>query len=129
MPFVTRPRQGLLPGKPDSAILLAIEKAEERTSAVVKSSPGLVKKILIHISGISLIVLGIAGLFLPFLQGIFLIVAGVGLLSTGNERVTRWVKGLRKKYPKPTSVFKTIKEKIVSQSRSLSNPGSGGSEK
>ena len=95
---------------------------------MVKSSRGLVKKILIHIGGIGLILLGIAGLFLPFLQGILLILAGIGLLSTDNERIRRWLQDLRKKYPKPTSVFKTIKGKIVSQSRFLSNPRNGKSE-
>ena len=86
------------------------------------------KKVLIHVSGIGLILLGIVGLFLPFLQGIFLIIAGIGLLSTGNQGVWKWVEEQGKKYPKPASVFKTIKKKIVTLCRSLSNPGNGGSE-
>jgi uncharacterized membrane protein YbaN (DUF454 family) len=92
------------------------------------SSRGLVKKILIHIGGIGLILLGIVGLFLPFLQGILLIVAGIGLLSTDNERVKRWLKDLARKHPKPTSVLKTIREKIASRRRFPSNSKNGGSE-
>ena len=92
------------------------------------SSRGLVKKILIHIGGIGLILLGIAGLFLPFLQGILLIVAGIGLLSMDNERVKKWLKDLAEKYPKPTSFFRTIRGKIVSRWRFRSNSKNGGSE-
>lgn len=43
--------------------------------------------------GVLLIVLGIAGLFLPFLQGILLILAGLALL--GNKRVKEWAHELK----------------------------------
>jgi hypothetical protein len=128
MPALTADRPEYLSEKLVSAILVTIEKVEERERPVVRSSRGLVKKILIHVGGIGLIFLGVVGLFLPFLQGIFLIIAGIGLLSTGNQGVRKWVKELGKKYPKPASVFKTIKKKIVTLCRSRSNPGNGGSE-
>lgn len=111
-----------------SAILGAIDTREERVRPVVRISRGPVKRILIHVGGIGLILVGVAGLFLPFLQGILLIVAGIGLLSTGNQGVRTWVAELGKKYPKPVSVFKTMKKKIVTRCRSISNAGTNRSE-
>jgi len=128
MPSLTVDPPETLSDRQVSAILVAIEKVAERAHPVARSSRGLVKKILIHIGGIGLIVLGVVGLFLPFLQGILLIVAGIGLLSTGNHGVRKWVEALGKKYPKSASLFKTIKTKIVTPFRSLPNPGNGGSE-
>ena len=52
-----------------------------------ENRPGLLKKTLLHIAGIGLILLGIVGLFLQVLQGVLMILAGIGLLSMGNERV------------------------------------------
>jgi uncharacterized membrane protein YbaN (DUF454 family) len=70
------------------------------------------KKILLHIAGIGLILLGIIGLFLPILQGILMIIAGIGLLSMANEGVRRWVDGLKKRYPKQATCFKRLKKKL-----------------
>jgi len=50
--------------------------------------------------GITLIVIGVAGLFLPFIQGILLIVIGLGLV--GNVSLIIW---LRKKLGKKAEMF------------------------
>jgi len=42
------------------------------------------------VAGVLLVVLGIIGLVLPFLQGILFIVAGLGLLSVDIPAVRRW---------------------------------------
>ncbi|MEM3154020.1 MAG: hypothetical protein QW165_00435 [Candidatus Woesearchaeota archaeon] len=42
------------------------------------------------IAGIICILIGIAGLFLPFVQGIILILIGLGLLGYGPVR--KWIK-------------------------------------
>lgn len=47
-------------------------------------------------AGIALILLGIAGLFLPLLQGVFLILAGLLLLE--YEPITRRVKSIKEKW-------------------------------
>ena len=39
------------------------------------------KKLLRNVGGSCLIVIGVAGLFLPFLQGVLLILAGVAMLD------------------------------------------------
>ena len=56
------------------------------------------------IVGVVLILLGIVGLFLPFLQGILLIALGLSLLSLVSKRAARllerlksWFKGRRQK--------------------------------
>jgi hypothetical protein len=42
------------------------------------------------VAGVLLVILGIIGLFLPLLQGILLIVAGLGLLSVDIPLVRGW---------------------------------------
>lgn len=45
--------------------------------------------------GLLLVVLGILGLFLPFLQGFLLIGLGLSVMSLVSERVAGWVRALR----------------------------------
>ena len=69
------------------------------------NAPGVTgRKVLRNVGGSCLIVLGVAGLFLPFLQGILLILAGVSMLdfarkeemiqrlreSAAGQRVLQW---------------------------------------
>jgi uncharacterized membrane protein YbaN (DUF454 family) len=42
------------------------------------------------VAGTACIVLGIAGLFLPVLQGVLLLLLGLSLLGKESERVRRW---------------------------------------
>ena len=54
-------------------------------------------KILKKAAGILLIILGIIGLFLPILQGILLILAGLFLLGIKTDDIKKWLrkKGIR----------------------------------
>lgn len=45
-------------------------------------------------AGVLLLVLGIAGLFLPFLQGILFLVLAAAVLSLASERVYGWLRDL-----------------------------------
>ena len=47
--------------------------------------------------GLMLILLGIAGLFLPFLQGFLLIALGLSVLSLVSPGVAGWVKRLKER--------------------------------
>ena len=96
-----------------SAILLLVQKERQKLGSLAKHSPPLVKKVLLHIAGISLILLGIVGLFLPILQGVLLILAGLSLLSMGNEGVRRWINDLEKRYPRQALMFKRIKARVL----------------
>jgi uncharacterized membrane protein YbaN (DUF454 family) len=52
-------------------------------------------RVVVLIVGLTLIVLGILGLFLPFLQGLLLIAIGLSVLSLVSERVAGWVDALK----------------------------------
>lgn len=47
------------------------------------------------VGGVAFILLGIAGLFLPFLQGILFLVIGLSLLSAESEHARRWLEKLK----------------------------------
>lgn len=47
--------------------------------------------------GIGCLVLGVVGLFLPFLQGILFLIIGLTLLSGESARVRSWLEWLRRR--------------------------------
>ena len=47
--------------------------------------------------GVLLLVLGVIGLFLPFLQGILFLIMGLSLLSTESERAKAWLHYLERR--------------------------------
>jgi uncharacterized membrane protein YbaN (DUF454 family) len=60
---------------------------------------GAIKKIGLLIIGWLFIVLGVLGLFLPFLQGVLFILIGLGILSSRSETIKRFLKRLEERYP------------------------------
>ncbi len=56
---------------------------------------GLAFRIGAFVLGLTLILLGILGLFLPFLQGFLLIALGLSVMSLVSPRVAGWVKRLK----------------------------------
>lgn len=70
------------------------------------------KRILKISLGILLILLGIAGLFLPILQGILFLLLGTLLLSSESKRVRRVVAWLRLRYPKQYEKSRQFANKI-----------------
>ena len=46
-------------------------------------------------AGISLLILGVIGLFLPLLQGILFLIMGLTLLSTESPRAKAWLEWLQ----------------------------------
>ena len=52
-------------------------------------------KILKNMAGITLIGIGIIGLFIPVLQGILMIIAGLLLLGVKKEQIKKWFKKLQ----------------------------------
>ena len=63
------------------------------------------KNTFIIISGWFLLIFGIIGLVLPFLQGILLIALGVAILSARSETFKRWFEMVKKKYPKVFTIL------------------------
>jgi uncharacterized membrane protein YbaN (DUF454 family) len=49
------------------------------------------------VAGVALLVLGVIGLFLPFLQGILFLIMGLSLLSTESPRARAWLRYLRER--------------------------------
>jgi uncharacterized membrane protein YbaN (DUF454 family) len=96
---------------------------------LAKTDPGFLKKIVSTVGGISLILLGIVGLFLPILQGILLIVAGISLLSISNERVRNWIGKVKKRYAGRGLRFKGMKMKVTARKGDSRNSGKTGLEK
>ena len=52
-------------------------------------------KILKNMAGITLIGIGIVGLFLPILQGVLLILAGLLLMGVKKDQIRKWFKKLQ----------------------------------
>jgi len=52
-------------------------------------------KILKNIAGIILIGIGIVGLFVPIIQGVLLIIAGLLILGIKKEQIGKWFKKLK----------------------------------
>jgi uncharacterized membrane protein YbaN (DUF454 family) len=48
-------------------------------------------------AGVALLILGVIGLFLPFLQGILFLIMGLTLLSSESERAKAWLEWLQER--------------------------------
>jgi len=72
------------------------------------------KRIAIIITGWFFIALGIAGLFLPVLQGILFLLIGMVILSTEYHWARRLLGYIRNRFPKLDSVIKAAHDKAES---------------
>jgi len=75
------------------------------------------KRALLVVLGWVFVVLGVAGLFLPFLQGILFLLVGVYLLGLGSararllrQRARRW---LRARYPDPVARVEAVERRAT----------------
>lgn len=69
------------------------------------------KRILVDIVGWSFIVLGIAGLFLPFLQGILFILIGIVILSSRYGWARLLLMKVRKRFPRLGQTVEVARKK------------------
>ena len=69
------------------------------------------KHMLVEIAGWSFIVLGIAGLFLPVLQGILFLLIGLTILSANHHWARRWMISLRERFPQADRQMKRFVRK------------------
>ena len=70
-----------------------------------------IKRILVLVAGWIFILLGIAGLFLPFLQGILCLLIGLYLLSHEYAWAGRLLNKIRERYPVMAQKLDGIKAK------------------
>lgn len=64
--------------------------------------------------GWAFVVLGIAGLVLPFLQGILFLAIGFGLLAQESEWAGARLEKLRRRYPQLSEMFDRAADKTTS---------------
>jgi len=72
------------------------------------------KRIAIYFAGWGFILLGIAGLFLPILQGILFILVGLFLLSSVSPWAERLLHRIRARFPRISKQFDLAKHKAKS---------------
>jgi len=72
------------------------------------------KRIVILIAGWIFIALGVAGLFLPFLQGILFLLIGLVILSREYSWARRILGKVRTRFPKLDHLIKAAHEKASS---------------
>lgn len=76
------------------------------------------KRILRFILGITFLVLGVLGLFLPVLQGILFLVVGLLILAPESRRVRTLLETLRRRYPDAFAAAARLKKKFTGSGRS-----------
>lgn len=81
------------------------------------------KRILVLITGWSFIVLGIAGLFLPILQGVLFLLVGLIILSSEYVWAHRLLTKLRQRFPKLGQTADKATEKATAWLRRISGQG------
>lgn len=72
------------------------------------------RRIIRIAAGILFLILGVAGLFLPVLQGILFITVGLLLLAPYSRFIRTHIAGLRKRYPKAYHKSQSFKKKLFS---------------
>lgn len=76
-------------------------------------------RIALIVAGWLVIFLGLAGLLLPGLQGILLLILGAAILSVASDSVHRWLENLLEHRPKLLKRLNTFRNKLHSK---LSRP-------
>jgi uncharacterized membrane protein YbaN (DUF454 family) len=72
-----------------------------------------IKSICIKLAGWAFILLGLAGLVLPVLQGILFLLVGLYLLSSESPWAARLLHKLRERFPKISGKFDEAKAKAL----------------
>ncbi len=73
----------------------------------------MLKRIFRYTFGSIFLVLGVAGLFLPILQGILFIIVGLLILAPENRHIQRLLDKLRERYPAVFEAAERTKEKFI----------------
>lgn len=69
-------------------------------------------RILLLVAGWFVIVLGLAGLLLPGLQGILLLILGAAILSVASDTVHRWLENLLQHRPQMRDRLNRFRSKL-----------------
>lgn len=95
---------------------IALEKPEEDPEEHIHIPDlPLVLRIGLLILGWLVIVLGLAGLLLPGLQGILLLILGAAILSVASDTVHRWLENVLEHRPKMRQRLNAFRNKLHSK--------------
>lgn len=72
-------------------------------------------RIVLIIIGWAVLLVGIAGLLLPGIQGILTIIAGAAILSVASDRVHRWLHRALRRWPKMRARLDSFHHKLHSK--------------
>jgi hypothetical protein len=70
-----------------------------------------------RVLGVFFLIVGIAGLFLPILQGILLLIIGILLLAGESIWVRRKIVSLKTRYPESYAIFRRWRKKFRRKKR------------
>lgn len=96
----------------DTDLDLSEDEAEEHVH--IPDLP-LALRIGLLVLGWLIIVLGLAGLLLPGLQGILLLILGAAILSAASDTVHRWLENLLEHRPKMLRRLNAFRSKLHSK--------------
>ncbi len=89
---------------------------KKRSACLILASQGWVmgklKELGLLVAGWIFILVGIAGLLLPFLQGIIFIMIGLAILSSRSKTIQRFLKYLEERYPQQYDRVQALREKV-----------------
>lgn len=71
-------------------------------------------RVLVFVAGWSLLLVGVAGLALPGIQGILTLLIGAAVLSVASETVYRLLKKMFRRWPKGMDTLDRFRDKIHS---------------
>ncbi len=91
-----------------------VSEADPNTSVHIPDLP-LALRIALLIFGWLIIVLGLAGLLLPGLQGILLLVLGAAILSVASDSVHRWLEKILEHRPNMRRRLNSFRAKLHSK--------------
>ena len=75
------------------------------------------KRVLRYIIGITFLVLGVLGLFLPVLQGILFLVVGLLILAPESRWIRALIAKLHARYPEAFTAAERLKRKFTCSRR------------
>lgn len=72
-------------------------------------------RIVLHFIGWAVLLVGIAGLLLPGIQGVLTILAGAAILSVASDRVHRWLQLALRRWPRMRERLDNLRHKLHSK--------------
>lgn len=85
-----------------------------------------VRRVVVLFTGWGLVTLGFVGLFLPFLQGVLFLLAGITILSAEYAWARKVLRKLREQFPTLSSRLDLAKARAQAWLKRIAARGSGG---